>query len=89
MPEWSIMKRDSVRVALNGFHVSFRERFRDVMDSLEYNPRPPEAITEDFMGETYYMIAVDVTPPHFLVYRINDNEKKVGILDIAPNKFNK
>lgn len=85
---WGIIKAAVVIETLKVETTTFREGIINVIDSLQTNPKPPEAIAETIGGITTFRIAVDtVTPPSYLSYVIQETMERVVITSIVRKQF--
>ena len=85
---WGIIKAAAVIETLKVETTTFREGVINIIDSLQTNPKPPDAITETIGGITIFKIAVDsVTPPSYLSYVIQEAMERVVIISISRKQF--
>lgn len=85
---WSIIKAPVVIELLKGAAATFRDGMINVIDGLQSNPRPPEAIAEKIGDSITFRIAIDsVDPASYLVYSIDEVKERVVITGIMRKYF--
>jgi hypothetical protein len=83
---YGIIKDPGLRASINALPSGIRDAINNVIDDLQFNPRPPgHEVT--IVPEIMNYVVGTTNPKYMLMYKVDDAGQKVFVLAIAPKNF--
>lgn len=82
---YGILQSKIAQQALANLEASALKPVTMMLGQLQTNPRPDGAEPDDQFGPGLTSLIIkDIVPPHYLIYRVDDDARRVVVMAIVP-----